>query len=63
MAFVELRPGESPDGILDWCRQRLAKIKAPDEFIAVDSFPRTITSNIRKVELREHLAAIENPLI
>lgn len=57
VAFVELRPEESLDGLLDWCRQRLAKIKVPDEFIAVDSFPCTVTGKIRKVELREHLAA------
>ncbi|MCY3632303.1 MAG: AMP-binding protein [bacterium] len=57
VAFVELQPDESLDGLLDWCRQRLAKIKVPDEFIAVDSFPRTATGKIRKVELREHLAS------
>lgn len=57
VAFVELRPDESLDGLLDWCRQRLAKVKIPDEFIAVDSFPRTVTGKIRKIELREHLAA------
>ncbi|MDE0117362.1 MAG: AMP-binding protein [bacterium] len=57
VAFVELLPEESLDGLRDWCRQRLAKIKVPDEFIAVDSFPRTVTGKIRKVELREHLAA------
>ena len=57
VAFVELRPEESLDGLSDWCRDRLAKIKVPDEFIAVDSFPRTVTGKIRKVELREHLAA------
>ncbi len=57
VAFVELRPEESLDGLVDWCAERLAKIKVPDEFIAVDSFPRTVTGKIRKVELREHLAA------
>ena len=57
VAFVELRPEGSLDGLPDWCRQRLAKIKVPDEFIAVDTFPRTATGKIRKVELREHLAA------
>ncbi len=57
VAFVELRPEETLDGLLEWCRQRLAKIKVPDEFIAVDSFPRTVTGKIRKVELREHLSA------
>ncbi|MCY3577877.1 MAG: AMP-binding protein [bacterium] len=57
VAFVELQPDESLDGLLDWCRQRLSKIKVPDEFIAVDSFPRTATGKIRKVELREHLAS------
>ncbi len=57
VAFVELRPEESLDGLADWCAERLAKIKVPDEFIAVDSFPRTVTGKIRKVELREHLAA------
>ncbi|MCQ3811640.1 MAG: AMP-binding protein [Acidimicrobiia bacterium] len=56
VAFVELRPAESLDGLSDWCRDRLAKIKVPDEFIAVDTFPRTVTGKIRKVELREHLA-------
>ena len=57
VAFVELRPGETLDGLQDWCRDRLAKIKVPEEFIAVDTFPRTVTGKIRKVELREHLAA------
>lgn len=57
VAFVELRPEESLDGLADWCAERLAKIKVPDEFIAVDSFPRTVTGKIRKIELREHLAA------
>ena len=56
VAFVELRPGETLHGMSDWCRDRLAKIKVPDEFIAVDTFPRTVTGKIRKVELREHLA-------
>ena len=57
VAFVELRPGETLDGLPDWCRDRLAKIKVPEEFIAVDTFPRTVTGKIRKVELRDHLAA------
>ena len=57
VAFVELRPGETLDGLPAWCAERLAKIKVPEEFIAVDSFPRTVTGKIRKVELREHLAA------
>ena len=57
VAFVELQPGETLDGMSDWCCDRLAKIKVPDEFIAVDTFPRTVTGKIRKVELREHLSA------
>ncbi|MCQ3812389.1 MAG: AMP-binding protein, partial [Acidimicrobiia bacterium] len=57
VAFVELRSEEALDGLQDWCRDHLAKIKVPDEFIAVASFPRTVTGKIRKVELREHLAA------
>ena len=56
VAFVELRPEESLDGLHDWCHERLAKINIPDEFIAVDTFPRTVTGKIRKVELREYLA-------
>ncbi|MCY4193965.1 MAG: AMP-binding protein [bacterium] len=54
VAFVELRPEKTLDGLLDWCRQRLAKIKVPDEIIAVDGFPRTATGKIRKAELRRH---------
>ena len=57
VAFVELRPNGTLDELARWCAERLAKIKVPDEFIAVDSFPRTVTGKIRKVELREHLAA------
>ena len=29
VAFVELRPEKTLDGLFDWCRQRLAKIKIP----------------------------------
>lgn len=57
VAFVELRPNGTLNDLARWCAERLAKIKVPDEFIAVDSFPRTVTGKIRKVELREHLAA------
>ena len=57
VAFVELRPNGTLNDLARWCAERLAKIKVPDEFVAVDSFPRTVTGKIRKVELREHLAA------
>ncbi|WP_420637689.1 class I adenylate-forming enzyme family protein [Candidatus Poriferisocius sp.] len=53
VAFVELRPDGTVDGLADWCSSRLAKVKVPDEFIAVEGFPRTSTGKIRKVELRE----------
>ena len=39
VAFVELRQGEALDDITDWCRQRLTKIKVPDEFIALTTSP------------------------
>ncbi len=58
VAFVALHPGGGLDGLLDWCRARLAKVKVPDEFIAVDGFPRTATGKILKVRLRELLAEV-----
>ncbi|WP_419919797.1 class I adenylate-forming enzyme family protein [Candidatus Poriferisocius sp.] len=57
VAFVQLRPGGSLDPLPGWCRRYLARIKVPDEFFAVDGFPRTATGKIRKAELRERLAA------
>ena len=58
VAFVELRPRRAHStGYEIGAASAWPRSKVPDEFIAVDTFPRTSTGKIRKVELREHLAA------
>ena len=39
--------------ILDWCRDKLAAPKVPDQVRFFDSFPRTGTGKVRRIELRE----------
>lgn len=59
VAFVILRPGvEFDDGaMVEYCRARLARYKVPTRFYVVEDFARTATGKVRKVELRERVAA------
>lgn len=43
--------------IVDWCRETLSESKVPDEVRFLDSFPRTGTGKIRRVELSRHVTS------
>ncbi|MBL8882521.1 MAG: acyl-CoA synthetase [Hyphomicrobium sp.] len=53
-AFVELRPGATatPDEIIEWCRQGLARYKVPRHVVFTE-VPKTSTGKIQKFKLRE----------
>lgn len=54
-AFVILKENESVTGeqLLDWCRERLAKFKVPQEFHFTQEFPRTSVGKIQKQKIKE----------
>ncbi len=43
--------------IVDWCRETLSQSKIPDQVRFLDSFPRTGTGKIRRVELSRHVVS------
>ncbi len=53
-AFVELKTGASAtsDEIISWCRERLARYKAPRHVVFTE-IPKTSTGKIQKFRLRE----------
>jgi acyl-CoA synthetase (AMP-forming)/AMP-acid ligase II len=57
-AFVIPRPGETIDeaAILSKVRDRLSPFKCPKAVIVVESFPKTATGKVQKVELRKQFA-------
>lgn len=59
-AFVVLHPGASatPEGIIVWCRERMARFKVPSQVEFVDELPRTSVGKIRKDVLRGRRAQI-----
>jgi crotonobetaine/carnitine-CoA ligase len=52
--FVVLHPGDeaTEEGIIVWCRERLARFKVPSSVEFVDGLPRTSVGKIRKEALR-----------
>ncbi|MFF3544400.1 AMP-binding protein [Streptomyces platensis] len=59
-ACVILRDPEDPltlDELAAYCRSRLAHYKVPRYLEILDTFPMTVSGKVRKVELRERLAA------
>lgn len=54
-AFVTLKPGEetTPQEILEFCRQRLAKFKVPKYLEIIDAMPLSSAGKILKRELRK----------
>jgi carnitine-CoA ligase len=52
--YVVLRPGAeaTEEGIIVWCRERLARFKVPSYVEFVDELPRTPVGKIRKEALR-----------
>jgi fatty-acyl-CoA synthase len=60
-AFVTLREGSgevSPDEIIGWCREHLARFKVP-RTIVFSALPKTSTGKIQKFVLREQAKALE----
>jgi len=53
-AFVELKPGKTatPEELLDWCRQNLARYKVPRAIVFAE-IPKTSTGKLQKFQLRE----------
>ena len=53
-AFVELKPDATAtaDELMAWCRERLARFKAPRHVVFTD-MPKTSTGKIQKFKLRE----------
>ena len=53
-AFVELKPGATatPDDIIAWCQQHLARFKCPRHVIFAE-VPKTSTGKIQKFKLRD----------
>jgi fatty-acyl-CoA synthase len=54
-AFVVLKPGRHADEqeLIDHCRARIARYKAPKSVEVVDELPRTSTGKVQKHQLRE----------
>ncbi len=60
MAFVVPRPGATvdPEGLIAWCRERMANYKAPRYVEVVDALPLNASNKVLKYELRERGTAI-----
>ena len=59
-AFVTLRPGAgpvSPDDIVSWCREHLARFKVPRTVVFGD-LPKTSTGKIQKFVLRDRARSL-----
>ncbi|NIP14915.1 MAG: AMP-binding protein [Pseudomonadales bacterium] len=58
-AFVELKPGAvaSADGIIDFCRENMARFKAP-KHVVFGELPKTSTGKVQKFVLRERAEQI-----
>ena len=55
MAWVQLHAGESMDEeeLRDYCRERLAHFKIPQQIWFVDAFPMTVTGKLQKFQMRK----------
>ena len=55
VAYVELATGGSLDaeGVIGWCRGKVASFKVPRHVVFLEAFPMTESGKIRKNELRE----------
>lgn len=54
-AFVILKENRklTTDELLDWCRERLAKFKVPQEIHFTENFPRTSVGKIQKQQMKK----------
>jgi fatty-acyl-CoA synthase len=55
VAYVELAAGGTldADGVIGWCRGKVASFKLPRHVVFLQEFPMTESGKIRKTELRE----------
>lgn len=56
IAWVKLRPGAEPvdaQGLMDFCKGKIAHFKIPRNYKFVDEFPMTVTGKIQKFKMRE----------
>ena len=53
-AFIVARTGATidPNGIIAWCRERMANYKVPRQVVAVDALPTNASGKVLKYELR-----------
>jgi len=58
-AFVSLKPGaqEDPEGLISFCKERMAAYKYPREIEFVDELPKTASGKVLRRELRDKEAA------
>jgi carnitine-CoA ligase len=54
-AFVILKEGASATGdeLVEWCRERMAKFKVPQEVHITEDFPRTSVGKIQKHQMKK----------
>ena len=59
VAFIQLNDGEeaTEEELLEWCREHIAKYKAPRMVRIIDQMPLTMTLKVMKRELRSRLIA------
>jgi long-chain acyl-CoA synthetase len=57
VAFIQLKDGEeaTEDEMLEWCREHIARYKAPRMVRIIDEMPLTMTLKVMKRELRSRL--------
>ncbi|MEH6562401.1 MAG: AMP-binding protein, partial [Marinobacter sp.] len=56
IAWVKLRPDADPvdaDGLMAFCKGKIAHFKIPRNYKFVDEFPMTVTGKIQKFKMRE----------
>ena len=59
-AFVVARTGATidPDGLISWCRERMANYKVPRRIVVVEALPTNPSGKVLKYELRARAATM-----
>ncbi len=65
LAVLAVEPGADLDRttVVEYCVERLAKFKIPNDIAVVDALPRNATGKVLKRELRERFVAADSPVI
>jgi long-chain acyl-CoA synthetase len=60
LAYVALRPGQktTPEALLDYCRERLARYKLPAAIEILDALPKTTVNKLDKLALKARAASM-----